>query len=460
MSPEQNPAVGGPAGDTVGDVASYFDELVTWATGHLSGEEVLTATLGGENSDFVRFNAGRVRQAGSVRQRELGLDLIEGNRHTSSTLELTQDTEIDRARVLRTLESLREQRAMVPEDPYLVYSTSDVRTSTVRRADLPEPATVLGEVGEAASGPADLVGIYAAGDSFDGFASSLGQRNWAQSATFSLDWSMHLRADKAAKNTYAGFDWDHDAFETKVEWSRRQLRALDREPISLSPGGYRVFLEPAALRDILEIMAWGGFGLKSHRTRQTPLLQMVTEGTRLHPTVTISENTAAGMAPDFQEQGFSRPDEVVLISEGEYTGWLISPRSGREYGVENNGAASHEAPSSIDMAPGPLPREGILEELGTGLYIGNLWYLNFSDRSACRTTGMTRFGTFWVDQGEIVAPVNVLRFDDTAYNLLGQQLVGLTDEAEFMADPSSYFRRSSDSARVPGALVAEMRFAL
>ena len=74
------------------------------------------------------------------------------------------------------------------------------------------------------------------------------------------------------------------------------------------------------------------------------------------------------------------------------------------------------------------------EALGTGLFVGNLWYTNFSDRAACRTTGMTRFATFWIDDGEIVAPVNVLRFDDTAYHLLGDKLEGLTDEAEVLLD--------------------------
>ena len=82
------------------------------------------------------------------------------------------------------------------------------------------------------------------------------------------------------------------------------------------------------------------------------------------------------------------------------------------------------------MAPGRPTRPPTCDrsELGTGLYIGNLWYLNFSDRAACRTTGMTRFGTFWVEGGEIVAPIDVLRFDDTAYHLLGDRLAGLTDQ--------------------------------
>ena len=112
------------------------------------------------------------------------------------------------------------------------------------------------------------------------------------------------------------------------------------------------------------------------------------------------------------------------------------------------------------MDPGSLPTDGVLDALGTGLYVGNLWYLNFSDRAACRTTGMTRFGTFWVEGGEIVAPIEVLRFDDTAYHLLGDKLEGLTDSAETILDSSTYEHRSMESLRLPGALVSEMTFTL
>ena len=68
-----------------------------------------------------------------------------------------------------------------------------------------------------------------------------------------------------------------------------------------------------------------------------------------------------------------------------------------------------------------------------GLAIGNLWYLNYSDRPACRMTGMTRFATFWVEHGKIVAPVDVLRFDDTLYRMLGDNLEALTTRARAAA---------------------------
>ncbi len=437
----------------------YFDDLITWATSQLSGDEVLTASLSGEDSDFVRFNNGAVRQAGSVRQRYLSIDLISGSTHCGGGVQLAQDRDLDRARLGGLLGDLRERLRLVPPDPYLSYATDVQSTERLDAGGLPESATAIDEIQSAASGR-DLVGIYAAGDTFTGFANSLGQRNWFQSATFNFDWSFYLQADRAVKNLYAGQTWDDNAFATKVDWSSRQLEALGRDAVDLKPDTYRTYLAPAALTELVDMMSWGGFGLKAHRTKQTPLLKMVTEGATLDPSVRLAEDTRNGVAPNFQQQGYLRPDEVVLIDEGRYRDCLISPRSAQEYEVATNGASPGEYPESVAMAAGPVPTTDVLGQLGTGLYVGNLWYLNFSDRAACRTTGMTRFATFWVEGGEIVAPANVLRFDDTAYNLLGSNLVGLTDEVETMLDPGTYGGRSSSSYRLPGALVEDMAFTL
>ena len=73
---------------------------------------------------------------------------------------------------------------------------------------------------------------------------------------------------------------------------------------------------------------------------------------------------------------------------------------------------------------------------------------------------MTRFATFLVEGGEIQAPLNVMRFDETIYRILGQNLVGLTAEREMILDPATYFARSTDSGRVPGALVEDFTFTL
>ena len=221
-----------------------------------------------------------------------------------------------------------------------------------------------------------------------------------------------------------------------------------------------MYLTPAAVCDLVGILGWGGFGLKSHKTRQTPLLKMTTGEASMAEGVTIRENTAEGVAPNFQASGFIRPDAVTLIEGGSYKDCLVSPRSAKEYGVETNGASGAESPESLDVAAGSLDAGNAITDLERGVYVGNVHYLNYSDRSACRTTGMTRFATFWVDGGEVQAPLNVMRFDETIYRILGENLVGLTEDREFILDPGTYHGRSTSSARMPGALVEDFTFTL
>ena len=437
----------------------YFNDVADTLQGLLEKDEVFTSTFSGEESDFVRFNKSAVRQAGAVTQRTLSLDLIEGKRHAAGTVTLSGDMELDRPRLVELVKDLRETRKHVPDDPHLLYST-EVRSSE-RKAEkkLPDAGAAVASVRDAGQGK-DLVGIYAAGGIHSGFASSLGQRNWYTGYSYNLDWSFYARADKAVKTSYAGFEWDPKAFTQKVDWAKEQLAAVGKTPKTIDKGRYRVYLTPAALYEILSLLSWGGFSLKAHRTKQTPLLKMVEGVARLAPGVTISEHTARGVAPNFQGAGFIRPDKVDLIAGGAYSQCLVSPRSAKEYGVSTNGASSRETPESIEVSAGDLPQAEALSRLGTGVWVSNLWYLNYSDRSACRTTGMTRFATFWVENGQIKAPLNVMRFDETVYRVLGENLVSLTRERDMILDNDTYFRRSTASGRVPGALVNDFAFTL
>src|SRR2546423_10097470 len=155
----------------------------------------MLANFYAEESDFVRFNGGRVRQAGGVETRSLSIDLIHDSRHASARTTLAGDLEVDPARLVRIVEDLRDRRAHLPEDPHLLYST-EVR-STERRVEsrLPSGGQALAEI-ETAAGGRDLVGIYAAGGIYQGFANSLGQRNWYANGSFNLDWSFVHSSDK------------------------------------------------------------------------------------------------------------------------------------------------------------------------------------------------------------------------------------------------------------------------
>ena len=78
----------------------YFDELVTAATATLVGDEVLLANVSGERTDFIRLNNSDVRQAGTIDQQSLSVDLVEGRRHTAGSIRLSGDRSVDDALTL------------------------------------------------------------------------------------------------------------------------------------------------------------------------------------------------------------------------------------------------------------------------------------------------------------------------------------------------------------------------
>jgi len=436
-----------------------FFTVVDFAISQLRSEEVLLANFSGEVSDFVRFNHARIRQPMTVRQAYLTLQLIDGRRHDRTTLSLAGNADEDRAAISAAIASMRADLPALPEDPYLLYSTAAATSATERRGRMPNPAEAI-EVLTTAGKGLDMVGILAAGPVVRGFASSLGSRHWHAVDSFLLDWSVFQSGDKAVKASYAGQRWDVAEVTARVEATRSQLPHLARSPRTIGPGGYRAYLAPAAIDELLWMLSWGGVSAKAQRTQQS-VLQDLVEGRRsLSEQVNLREHIAGGLAPAFDDAGFARPDEVALIRGGSHAGSLVCPRTAQEYGIESNGADDGESMRSMELAAGPLPRGDALRALDTGVFVSNLHYLNWSDRSTCRITGMTRFATYWVEHGEIVAPLSVMRFDDSLYRMLGTELETLDNETDWILNNGTYGSRSVETSRVPGALLKELRLTL
>lgn len=436
-----------------------FFALAGHAVAQIRGGEALLVNFAGEESDFVRFNHARVRQPMTVRQAMLDLTLIDGPRRNGITLTLAGDLDRDRAAIADAVVALRAELPELPADPYLLYCTEATSSTRASPGRLPSAEEAIESVTSAAAGT-DLVGILASGPIYRGFASSFGARHWHAVDAFLLDWSLYHSTDKAVKSAWAGSSWDAAELARRIYAAKEQLAHLAQAPKTIAPGEYRAYLAPAALDELLWMLNWDGVSAKAQRTKQSCLQTLVDGQARLSPLVHLDEDTAGGMAPAFDAAGFTRPKRVALIDGGRHTGSMVSPRTAREYGIAANGADENEGMQAMSLAGGSLAEADALVALDTGLYIGNLHYLNFSDRANGRITGMTRFATFWVEGGRVVAPVNVMRWDDTLYRMLGDNLEALTSEPQWILNNLTYEQRSVQTSRVPGALLSQMAFTL
>lgn len=437
---------------------NYFNIISQYCLSKNSASETLLISLNGEETEYCRFNNAKVRQAGHLRQANIDLTLIDQQRQATCSLQLQLNENVDQPAIDEAINTLRQRLLVLPKDEFILYSQNPVNSDISKVQKLDAAAIVLNILQQTET--FDFVGILASGHIYRGFANSLGQSNFFACSNYNLDFSLYHAADKAVKGGISGSVWDGDELTQELLRCSKELELMKREAITLKPGNYDVFLSPTAIAEFLDMLNWGGFSARAHAGKSSPLHRLACGELKLSEKVTLRENSAEGYNASFQGQGFIKPDSLALIDQGVYKNSFVCPRSSLEYNLEGNGADGSERAYAYQMNSGNLDVTNIHQELNTGIYINNLWYLNYSDRNNCRITGMTRFCCYYIENGIPIAPINVLRFDDSLYDLLGDKLEALTSQRQLLMESGSYYERSTGSSLVPGALIRGMTFTL
>lgn len=437
---------------------SNFNQLSELLINHLQGEEHLAIELSGEQSHFLRFNTAKVRQAGTVCDGTLQVTLIDRQKTAYTAFPFTGDLAVDTATAIQQLILLREEIAQLPKDPYIVLPENKGSSRDVYTGELLPVESAVEEILKEVQGH-DFTGFYASGSIIRANANSAGQKHWFATESFFLDYSLIAPSSKAVKATLAGKEWQTARYQEQIHQGIEQLKILDTPVHEVKPGRYRTYLAPAATAEIIGMFSWGGVSESSMRQGESALAKL-REGKTLSPRFNLRENFTSGSVPRFNELGEIAPDEIPIIVEGKLVNTLVSSRTALEYGIQANGASGGEGLRSPEVSPGTLQNSEILKQLNTGLYLSNLHYLNWSDRPGGRMTGMTRYACFWVENGQIVAPIKDLRFDDSLYAFLGENLIALTDVQDLVPNTDTYERRSLGGLLMPGLLVKDFTFTL
>jgi len=436
-----------------------FNQLVEEIRSRLKSDEQFTLTLDSEQSQFTRFNHAKVRQTGTVNDGNLRLVLMHNQRSSYREFPFTGNLETDRQTAIDAIDALRQEVWQLPENPYLVLPAGSNTSREVHAGKLLEPDAVVSTLLPVVS-DLDFTGIYAAGSVIRAYADSVGQKHWFAANSYSLDYSLFTTDGQAVKGTLAGSDWDDSAYKAQIKESRSQLDRMAQPPKPIQRGQYRTYLAPAAVAELMSILSWGSISESSHQQGGSCFSAMRRGEKKLSPKFTLKENFRSGLVPRFNELGEIAPLDLPLIESGELINMLTSSRTAKEYGLEANGATASESLRSPELLPGDLDHDRILAALDTGLYLSNLHYLNWSDRPTGRITGMTRYACFWVEKGEIAAPIENLRFDDSLYQFWGENLIALTNFQEFIPEVGTYGHRDLGGARAPGMLVENFTYTL
>jgi PmbA protein len=236
----------------------------------------------------------------------------------------------------------------------------------------------------------------------------------------------------AMSDTSAGY-----ASALAMDVSALDFEALGREavekclhsqnPRPLPPGEYTVILEPYAVQDLVQMLAWTGLGAVGFQEGRSFMVGKI--GQRIaDPRISLWDDgmDPTGLPWPFDFEGV-RKQRVDFIEKGVARGVVYdSYRAGKEEGRESTGHAL-PAPSALGpfpmntfFAPGEATPEEMIASTERGVYVTRFWYTRPVEPARVVITGMTRDGTFLIENGEIAHPVKNLRFTQSYLEALNQ----------------------------------------
>jgi predicted Zn-dependent protease len=317
-----------------------------------------------------------------------------------------------------------------------------------------------------AEGVAQLVGQtpegFTAAGAFETLASEValanseGQFAWAPATQASISTVM------TGPDQGSGFAEVFARSEAEIDPAGVGARAgakasASRSPRDLDAGRYTVVLEPSAVSTIVGFLAWIGFGGRVLAEGRSCFSGK--EGKRVGAeAVTIYDDAAApgtlGLPFDFEGVPRSRVD---LIRDGVFVDGVYDLRTAKQAGKVTTGHAlpppNPEGPFPLNlfMEPGQATLEEMIASTERGLLVTRFHYSNIVHPVESTITGMTRDGTFWIEDGEVAYPVKNFRFTQSIIEaLINTEAIGRDTELA-----SEFFFSAS---RVPAMKIASFNF--
>ena len=416
-----------PLADRVaGLVAERADRLAPQAT--VEANVLVTRTRHG----LTRFANSSVHQHVGEDTRSVRVELaVDGRTSVASSSALDDD------RLTELVDATIEGARLQPVDPHWPGAAPPAPVTVDEHAD---PGTIDPDPEQRARLVRDFVdagpGLSAAGyvDSEGtevAFASTAGQRAAAASTRATVD-GIHQTATSAGSAHQTSLRLgDLDGAIAGAIAADRAVRSAGSA--DLDPGELEVVLCPEAVATVLTFLGVYGFNGKSHlegssfvRLGEQQLDRAVT--LRNHP----ADPRAIGLP--FDPEGTPRHTST-LVENGTCLALAHDRRTARRAGTASTGdalpggASIGAVPTSMVLRPGDRSPDELVGAVRRGLLVTQFHYCRVLDPKTLVVTGLTRNGTFLIEDGEVTGAIGNLRFTQSFVDALGEgRVAGLGDD--------------------------------
>ncbi|UDF03942.1 TldD/PmbA family protein [Asticcacaulis sp. AND118] len=386
----------------------------------LSKADECTATLSGAINGNIRFALNNVSTSGIVTNTELGVQVAFGKRVGIATINAFDDASLER--VVRRAEDLARLAPENPEFMPAVGKQTYTPTKTFTEATAAVTPEQRAEVAAKSIAPCKQAKLIAAGflsdgQGFSAFANSNG--NFGYQKSTSMDYTCTVRTEDGRGSGWVARNLqDVTAFKPDTEIQIAMKKAAESaDAKALEPGKYTVIMEPAATAGLISFMmnyfdarsADEGRSFLSKKGGGNKLGEQVYD-----PRVTLYADPSHPEAAVLPWDGEGLPRKRLLIIE---KGKVVNLQYSR-FWAQKQGKTADASPGNLIMEGGTKSTMDLVRSTQKGILVTRTWYIRMVDPQTVLLTGLTRDGTFYVENGQIKHPVKNFRFNESPVIML------------------------------------------
>jgi len=383
-------------------------------------EEIAVSVNSGYQAD-VRFAANQMSTAGGVVNSQVAIQSTYGKKHAVATTNDLSDASLQ-----RTVEQSETLAKLSPDDPenmpglgpqtYVPVTGYFDSTANLSPADRARAALTALEPARKA-GDLKAAGFIVVNANSNALGNNKGLFAYNRGTT--ANYTLTVRTDDGTGSGWAGAehpDW------TKLDFAGLSAHAinkarLSRNPVAIEPGRYTVILEPQAVGDLVQLMAFAMNARNADEGRSA--FAQKGGGNKIGEKIVDSRVTILSdpqdpqiLAQPFDGQGLPLQRQVWV--ENGVLKQLFYTR----FWAQKQGKQPTGFPSSLKMQGGTTSMDDMIKSTPRGILVTRLWYLRQVDPRTILYTGLTRDGTFLIENGKVSKAIKNFRFNDSPLFLL------------------------------------------
>lgn len=377
-------------------------------------------TLNGSDSGNVRYARNTITTSGVRSTMTLGVQSSFGKKTGTTTI-----TEFDDKSLEKVIRRSEELAKLSPENPEYMpplgpqkYKDSPTFVKSTAEITPEFRAQVAADsIGPASKKDVTAAGFLNDGASFNAMMNSKGLFAFNQSTN--LSFSVTMRTNDGTGSGWVTRDYNDVKKFNSASASQIALdkSLLSRKPKAIEPGKYTVILEPVAAESLISNMI-GNMGARQADEGRS-FLAKKGGGNKLgeklvDERITIFSDPWNKEVPSGSWDGNGQPvEKMTWIDKGVVKNMFYS-----RYWAKKKGKIYTPSPSNGIMLGGSASIQDMIKSTKKGILVTRLWYIRTVDPQTLLYTGLTRDGTFYIENGKIKFPVKNFRFNESPVIML------------------------------------------